>query len=186
MANNIFVTILNKAIFANVDFKYPYALSTIHMACNVIGSQLYFFFARFIYSFTSSLPILPPLISSSLIPTSLPACLCLRNQKPKQLEGSSRGPIFLLSIVFALNIAIGNTSLRWVSVNFNQVFRALVPAIVMIISTLYYGKTYSSQRKLAIIPIVIGVALTFYGGVYLHPTPIPSPSPSLPSSSTKI
>jgi hypothetical protein len=46
-----------------------------------------------------------------------------RNQKPKQLEGSSRGPIFLLSLVFALNIAIGNTSLRWVSVNFNQVLK---------------------------------------------------------------
>jgi drug/metabolite transporter (DMT)-like permease len=103
-----------------------------------------------------------------------------RNQKPKQLEGSSRGPIFLLSVVFALNIAIGNTSLRWVSVNFNQVFRALVPAIVMIISTLYYGKTYSSQRKLAIIPIVIGVALTFYGGRFPDLSLPPPPLPDFP------
>mmetsp|Transcript_10402 Transcript_10402/g.15819 ORF Transcript_10402/g.15819 Transcript_10402/m.15819 type:complete len:329 (-) Transcript_10402:131-1117(-) len=134
MANNILVTIMNKAIFANIDFKYPFALSTIHMACNVIGSQIYFFVSR--------------------------------SSKPKQLEGSSRFPIFLLSVVFALNIAIGNTSLRWVSVNFNQVCRALVPAIVMIISGLYFGKTYSSQRKWAVIPIVIGVALTFYGDMH--------------------
>lgn len=50
--------------------------------------------------------------------------------------------------------------------NFNQVFRALVPAIVMIISMFYYGKSYSHQRKLAVIPIIIGVALTFYGGEF--------------------
>jgi Triose-phosphate Transporter family len=89
MANNILVTVLNKAAFAKVDFKYPYALSTIHMACNIIGCQVYFLLSRTI--------------------------------KPKHLEASHWRTILVFSLIFSLNIAIGNTSLRWVSVNFNQV-----------------------------------------------------------------
>jgi len=38
-----------------------------------------------------------------------------------------------------------------------------VPVIVMTISMLYYRKSYSWNRKLAVIPIVFGVALAFYG-----------------------
>lgn len=125
------VTILNKASFAKVDFKYPYALSTIHMACNIIGAQIYFLFSRTV--------------------------------KPKQLEVQNRRPILLFSIIFSLNIAIGNTSLRYVSVNFNQVCRSLVPAIVMAISIFYYNRTVSTMKKYTVLPIVFGVALTFYG-----------------------
>jgi len=131
MVNNILVTIMNKAAFAKVDFNYPYALSTIHMACNVVGSQLYF--------------------------------LLSRSQKPKLVEPSNRRSIFIFSVIFSLNIAIGNTSLSHVSVNFNQVCRALVPGVVMAIGILYYGDSYTYKRKLAVAPIVLGVALSFYG-----------------------
>jgi len=89
--------------------------------------------------------------------------LLSRTVKPKQIEGFHRRSIVLFSVIFSLNIAIGNTSLRWVSVNFNQVCRALVPVIVMAISMFYYKKVYTPQRWWAVIPIVFGVALAFYG-----------------------
>lgn len=41
--------------------------------------------------------------------------------------------------------------------------RALVPAITMAISIFWYGKVFSESRKMAVLPIVAGVALAFYG-----------------------
>jgi hypothetical protein len=107
---------LNKAAFAKVDFKYPYALSTIHMACNILGSQAYF--------------------------------LLSRSVKPKQLEAGHRRTIVLFSVIFSMNIAIGNTSLRWVSVNFNQIARAMVPVLVckfsVILTSCYTANLYTA------------------------------------------
>ena len=125
------VTLLNKAAFAKVDFHYPFALSTIHMACNLVGAQIYFFLNR--------------------------------TTKPKIIENSNKRTILYFSILFSLNIAIGNTSLRYVSVNFNQVSRALVPVVVMLISALYFGKQYSTELKVSVIPIVSGAAMALYG-----------------------
>ena len=130
MLNNMLVTISNKAAFAKVNFKYPYALSTIHMACNIVGSQIYFAFSK---------------------------------TKQKQLDAKSKRSILWFSVIFALNIAIGNTSLSYVSVNFNQVCRAMVPVLVMGMSLVYFGKTYSSLRKYSVLPIVFGVALSVWG-----------------------
>ena len=108
--------------------------------------------------------------------------LLLRTEKPKVVEGSNRSAILYFSVIFSLNVAVGNVSLRWVSVNFNQVridlgvflgpldnftraqvARALVPAVVMVVSSIWFGKSFSWNLKLAVIPVVLGVILTFYG-----------------------
>jgi Triose-phosphate Transporter family len=52
---------------------------------------------------------------------------------------------------------------------YSQVCRALVPVIVMAISMFYYGKSFSLQRKLSVLPIVFGVALAFYGDMSFTP-----------------
>lgn len=39
----------------------------------------------------------------------------------------------------------------------------MVPVITMFISMVWYRKSYSAERKYAVIPIVLGVALAFYG-----------------------
>jgi len=70
------------------------------------------------------------------------------------------------SVLFAANIAIGNASLKYVSVTFNQVMRSLVPGMVMIMGGLLLNKTYSTQQKLSLIPVCFGVMLACKGEMY--------------------
>lgn len=74
----------------------------------------------------------------------------------------------ILFYFFSPNLSYHLYSVFFATFHFNiislpQVCRALVPVIVMAISMLYYGKSFSIQRKLSVLPIVFGVALAFYG-----------------------
>jgi hypothetical protein len=103
--NNIGVTLLNKAAFAKVDFHYPWLLSSIHMFCNYLGSQYIFW----------SLGRSKEAEKSSLV-TKL-----LGSIQRQSIDEAGRRTILAFSVIFSLNIAIGNVSLKYVSVNFNQV-----------------------------------------------------------------
>jgi len=155
--NNVGVTLLNKAAFKNVDFKYPYFLSFVHMACNSVGSQLVFLYA----------PGLKKKIDNGINGSSPPPsegsiANLLGTITRKELNKHGRKMIMAFSVIFSLNIAIGNVSLRYVSVNFNQVMRSSVPAITIAMG-ICLGKTFTRRRILAVVPIIIGVAMACFG-----------------------
>ena len=177
--NNIGVTLLNKAAFAKVDFKYPYFLSFIHMLCNYIGSIFVFAKINHENRFTTNInhknndntmkamstSSTPSTTSSS---SSLQPHQCCHIQSMlgvisrRSITSKDQYYILAFSIIFSLNIAVGNASLRYVSVNFNQVMRSLVPAITIAMSKCL-GKHVSKRRIMSVIPVIIGVAMATFG-----------------------
>ena len=155
MLNNIGVTLLNKAAFAKVDFHYPFFLSAVHMACNALGSQYVFWSQSQEINKGDDSP------KQQETTTSLLTRL-LGTVQRKHLDKTGQRSILLFSVIFSLNIAIGNVSLKFVSVNFNQVMRSLVPAITIAMG-MYLGKEFSTRRKLAVLPIILGVAMACFG-----------------------
>eukprot|EP00934_Nitzschia_sp_Nitz4_P007952 Nitzschia sp. Nitz4//scaffold322_size40381//3677//4883//NITZ4_007552-RA/size40381-augustus-gene-0.51-mRNA-1//1//CDS//3329547803//7942//frame0 len=146
MANNVGITLLNKASYEIISFPYPYFLSFVHMLCNSIGSQLVFrSYAR--AKETGRSGYLQQLLGSIT---------------RKELDSTGKKYILAFSVIFSLNIAIGNLSLKRVSVNFNQVMRSLVPGITILMG-LCLGKKFTTKRMLAVLPVVIGVAMACFG-----------------------
>jgi len=155
LVNNIAVTLLNKMAFATVNFKYPYFLSAIHMACNAVGSQLLFWLARRDNMFNSS-------NNSSTQKSGGWIHEMLGGMHRQDLSRDGQILILGFSVVFSLNIAIGNVSLSHVSVNFNQVLRSMVPVVTIAIGMLT-GKVFSTHIKLAVLPVIAGVAMACFG-----------------------
>ena len=107
MVNNIGVTLLNKAAFQSVNFKYPYFLSAVHMLCNWMGAQMVFRQAASADNNNNN---------NNNIVTQL-----LGPIQRQALDRKAEWYMVAFSVIFSLNIAIGNVSLKHVSVNFNQV-----------------------------------------------------------------
>jgi hypothetical protein len=133
--NNISVTLINKASFASVDFHYPYTVRAALSSRDVTSGPR----PHHAWHASSCSSSNPPrrLLQWQLSAIHMLVCSIAANayfsnsteMKRKKLDRRGNQFIYIFSFLFAANIAIGNVSLRYVSVNFNQVGAhiALVP-----------------------------------------------------------
>lgn len=70
------------------------------------------------------------------------------------------------SFLFTINIAVSNLSLAMVSVPFHQIMRSTCPVVTILIYRIAYGRTYSTQTYITMIPLIFGVALSTAGDYY--------------------
>jgi solute carrier family 35 protein E3 len=126
---NVTTVVLNKYLYQVLGFKYPFSLTTIHMIVCFIGS--------FIALRTMSLPQFPfKKISNEVY----------------------LWKVLPLSILFCLNIILGNISLRFVPVSFMQTVKSSVPAFSVALQVLFMGKEFDSKTYMSVFLVVFGVA----------------------------
>ena len=159
LLNNVILTLLNKATFSKFDFKYPFFLSFFHMMCNWAGGAIYF---RALAWYTDRNPPVRDEAYHRRHGYKRSKSVLMDNARVSTLDYAGTVKTWAFSVIFSLNIAIGNVSLRYVSVNFNQVMRSLVPAVAIIFGYCL-GRATSRRRKVAVVPVVAGVAMACFG-----------------------
>ncbi|EPE06635.1 triose-phosphate transporter [Ophiostoma piceae UAMH 11346] len=93
--------------------------------------------------------------------------LRMRGAIPRtQLDWNDEIKLVALSVLFTVNIAISNVSLAMVSVPFHQIVRSTTPVVTVAAYRLLFGRSYSNETYLSLIPIVFGVGMTTYGEYY--------------------
>lgn len=132
---NVGLTLLNKSLMVFYHFKFPILLSFIHQSVSTF------------FSFGGSL--------------TKPSQSNEKND-PK-FEGTVTRKILLISIIFTLNIVMGNVSLKLCSVAITQVVRAIIPLLTMLLSMFFLNAKYESIEFVACSVICLGVALSCFG-----------------------
>ncbi|KAJ5066191.1 solute carrier family 35 member e4 [Anaeramoeba ignava] len=76
--------------------------------------------------------------------------------------------LFLMSTLFLSSISLGNTSLKYVSVSFNQVIRATTPAITLFLSVIILKKKFTPSHYRSVFIVIIGVILSSFTEFDFH------------------
>eukprot|EP00658_Telonema_sp_P-2_P036262 TRINITY_DN2626_c0_g2_i1.p1 TRINITY_DN2626_c0_g2~~TRINITY_DN2626_c0_g2_i1.p1 ORF type:complete len:386 (-),score=71.32 TRINITY_DN2626_c0_g2_i1:110-1267(-) len=138
---NMSVTLVNKIFYTTLAAPYPWAMTTVHLTTSAILSSI--------------------LLSGALTTRYGDGHLLWRTHK--KLIG--------LSLLFVLNIVVGNASLVHASVPFVQMLRCTVPAMTAALSFGLLGQRQSHRQLFALTGVVVG-ALVLVQGSWGDLTPL--------------
>ena len=142
---NIGLTLLNKSLMVFYGFKFPVMLSFIHQAVSTFFSVL--------ESYISNKKHYEKVKSNGI--------------SRDEFEKVVTKRILILSFLFTLNIVFGNASLRYCSIAFTQVVRAIIPMITMFFSVIFLNSKFTKEQVLSCIVVCIGVAFSCFGEINL-------------------
>ena len=160
------MTLINKACFAVVSFPYPYTLTAIHMAVCAACCHYIFYSIRRSNSNSKNHPWVQLLGEQLLQQQQQSAAPVDPHNTTRHRRDRHVLWMGALSVIFTLNIALGNVSLQHVSVNFNQVLRSLVPVVTVGLTRYALRQPISATRQRAVWPVVAGVAWACAGDRY--------------------
>eukprot|EP01130_Rhizamoeba_saxonica_P011181 TRINITY_DN462_c0_g1_i1.p1 TRINITY_DN462_c0_g1~~TRINITY_DN462_c0_g1_i1.p1 ORF type:complete len:299 (+),score=31.28 TRINITY_DN462_c0_g1_i1:253-1149(+) len=86
----------------------------------------------------------------------------------KQLNTDQNMKLVLFSLLFTMNIVVGNIGIRFVSVSLVQVIRSLIPGITMLLSFLILAKTYEKKYLYSVVLVCIGVCIASFSEANIH------------------
>ncbi|CBK23301.2 uncharacterized protein [Blastocystis hominis] len=79
-------------------------------------------------------------------------------------EGELRN-LILVSVIFIVNIALSNSSLKFNSLALDQMFRCAMPVFTCVLEFIIYGKVRSLLVYLSLIPVILGTMLVCLGDI---------------------
>lgn len=129
------MSLLNKSTFNYTDFKFPVLLSTGHLFVNGILSYIV-------------------VHHTQLVPAD-----------KRVLSPEAKRSCYFFVVLFCLNIAFGNLSIKIVDLALSQTLRATMPVFSLLLSYLILGHTTSLYVILSLIPIVIGVVIISFSNI---------------------
>ena len=151
----ILVTTLNKTLFTSLKCPYPLSITMVHV----------------IPVFNLQIHMLSCAVYSTLMKYTAPNFFKYRPLK----EGELRN-LILVSVIFIVNIALSNSSLKFNSLALDQVFsyifsfwiqmfRCAMPVFTCVLEFIIYGKVRSLLVYLSLIPVILGTMLVCLGDV---------------------
>jgi drug/metabolite transporter (DMT)-like permease len=139
------LTLLNKGVMEFSKFRFPVTISFVHMAVSS--------FCAFVLS--------------SLFRYDPGSGKRGDDQRRPDYEDTVWRRILNLSLLFSMNIIFGNSALRYCSVAFVQVVRAIIPMLTMLLSVVFLHQKFSPFHYLSCFVVCVGVAFSCFGEINL-------------------